>query len=258
MTGLSEQQRAHFNEVAETYRTARTHENHLALKKLIWSEFLCNKPELARPGLSVLDAMCGYGDAWTILSDYAGGAPDYRGLDYSDEVIAWMAARHPKLKVSHGDVTAYVADRQYDLVTVLGGLHHVRHAAGETVVRLAAAIRPGGWFLSLEPTHGNSLFASVRRAIYRRNALFDEETERDFSTDELRAVFENSGLELEDIMYPGLLSYVLYYNPDAFPPLNLGGAKAVRRIFAAERPLLRSPFARALSFATLSLWRKPL
>jgi hypothetical protein len=59
-------------------------------------------------------------------------------------------------------------------------------------------------------------------------------------------------------MYPGLAAYVLYYNPDAFPALNFGGPETVRRLFALERPFLRSAAARTLSFATLSLWRKPL
>ena len=57
--------------------------------------------------------------------------------------------------------------------------------------------------------------------------------------------------------WPGLASYVLYYNPDAFPSLNLGGERAVRTAFALDRPFFRTPIGRFFSFATLSLWRRP-
>jgi SAM-dependent methyltransferase len=257
MTSLNEQQRAHFNSIADRYRSARSGDNHLELKRLMWSDFLSDKTDLKRPGISVLDAMCGYADAHGILCEHLGANIDYTGLDYSDEVIAQVRRERPGLNVLHADVTAYAASRTYDLVVVFGGLHHVHHAAADTVTRLAAAIRPGGWFLSLEPTHGNRLFGAVRNAIYRRNTLFDERTERDFSVEELRAVFEGAGLELVDVTYPGLLAYVLYYNPDAFPRLNVGGPRAVRFFHSIDRRLMRTGLGRWLSFATLSLWQKP-
>ena len=257
MTSLLERQRVHFNSIADRYRLARLGNNHLALKRLLWSEFLRDKADLKRPGLSVLDAMCGYADAYAILREHLSSEIDYSGFDYSDEVVALVRRENPGLRIAHADVTRFSPDRTYDLVIVLGGLHHVRHAAADTVKRLTAAIRPGGWFISLEPTHGNELFGALRKAIYRHNALFDSATEQDFAVRELRAMFEGAGLDLIDVMYPGLLSYVLYYNPDAFPLLNIGGARTVRFLFSIERPLMRSGVGRVLSFATLSLWRRP-
>jgi hypothetical protein len=126
------------------------------------------------------------------------------------------------------------------------------------VVRnLAPGLRPGGLFINLEPTHGNPVTKAVRDRIYRRNALFDERTERAFGVGELYAMFRGAGLELVEAQHPGLLSYVLYYNPDAFPNLNLGGERCVRAAFALDRPFLRTFVGRRLSFATLTLWRKP-
>src|SRR5690242_8659242 len=40
MTSLVEQQREHFNRIADTYYSARQHLNHRTLKDLIWSTFL--------------------------------------------------------------------------------------------------------------------------------------------------------------------------------------------------------------------------
>ncbi len=122
---------------------------------------------------------------------------------------------------------------------------------------LAASLRPGGLLINLEPTHGNPLARMVRERIYRRNQLFDAETERAFSVEELDAMFVSAGLELAYRTYPGLLGYVLYYNPDAFPGLNLAGTRAVNMLFALERPLMATRIGRWLSFATLAVWRSP-
>lgn len=257
MTGLVERQREHFNSIAGRYRAARAGGNHVVLKELIWSEFLRDKLQLRQPGMRVLDAMCGYADANGMLRRQLGVDFAYSGFDYSDDVVARVRRDDPDLDVWQADATGFRADRSYDLVVLIGGLHHVHHAAARTLSNLVSAIRPGGHFLSFEPTHGNPVSGAIRDAVYRRNPLFDAETEHGFAVGELMAMFERAGLVNVDVFYPGLVAYILYYNPDAFPKLNVGGPRAVRRLFSVERPFLRSVMARALSFATMSLWRKP-
>ena len=115
---------------------------------------------------------------------------------------------------------------------------------------------PGGHFISLEPTHNNALLRAIRTRIYRKNALFDAGTERGFEFDDLSNCFHRNGFALEDQIYAGLSSYVLYYNPDAFPSLNIGGAGMVRFLFGLDSLCFRNWIGRAFSFATLSLWRK--
>ena len=257
MTDAVERQKLHFDRIAADYHRARQHQNHRLLKRLIWSDFLAGRRELLdRPNLRVLEAMCGFADGEAILAALLPWPFDYSGFDYSDAVVDRMKSLAPGLKLFRQDVTSFVPDRTYDLVMCLGGLHHVPHAAETAVRNLANALEPGGLLISIEPTAGNPLFARLREAIYRRNPLFDAETERGFTVPELRALFEGAGLRCEDICYPGLLSYVLYYNPDAFPALNRGGPWLVRKLYAAERPFHRTNLARWLSFATLSLWRK--
>lgn len=257
MTDKVARQTAHFDSVAETYRTSRQHRNHRALKDLMWREFFRGKDGLRTNGLVVLEPMCGFADGREILATHLGGEIDYSGFDYSGAVIESLKRSHPDIAVTRQDVTRFETDRQYDIVILLGGLHHVPHAAADVVGRLARALKPGGYFISLEPTDGNPLFTMVRRWIYRRNALFDEETERSFTLAEYYGLFDKAGLRHIDSFYPGLLAYVLYYNPDAFPWLNIGGRGLVRAIWGLERPFRRGAIGRRLSFATLGLWQRP-
>ena len=250
-------QAAHFDSVAETYRTARQHLNHRTIRHLIWSEFLRDKDGLRRPGCAVLEPMCGFAAGREILTDHLGIDFDYRGFDYSAAVVASLRASHPDIAVSHQDVTRFEADAEYDIVILIGGLHHVPDQAEQVVMRLGRALKPGGYFVSFEPTNGNPVFTKAREWIYRRNSLFDEETERAFPVRAYYGLFERAGLRHVDSFYPGLLAYVLYYNPDAFPLLNVGGPGLVRALWRLERPLRRSAVGRVLSFATLGLWQRP-
>ena len=252
-----ERQQAHFDGIAEDYFAARRNTNHLLLKELMWRDFLGGRNELRREGLRVLEAMCGFADGKDIVEGALGVKVHYAGFDYSNAVVAKLRATRPELDIRQADVTSYVAHETYDLVVLLGGLHHVHHAAAEAVKRVSRAVEPGGYLLNLEPTNGNPLFRRVRERIYRRNALFDAATERAFEVTELFGLFEAAGLRRVDAAWPGLLSYVLYYNPDAFPRLNLGGSWAVRLAFALDRPFFRTAFGRIMSFATLSLWQRP-
>jgi SAM-dependent methyltransferase len=253
-------QKAHFDSIAERYSESRQHANHLQLKHLIWTHFFAGARAAGfDPGdkIDVLEAMCGFADGKDILETHLKTKITYSGFDYSSAVVDKLDVERPDIRVWQQDVTQFSSDKQFDIVIVLGGLHHVPHAAADVTARLATAIRPGGYFINLEPTHGNPVFQAARERIYSRNPYFDEQTERAFVVKELFGFFEVAGLEKVHVTWPGLRSYVLYYNPDAFPSLNLGSQRMVRSLFALEKPFLQTRIARALSFATLSLWRRP-
>lgn len=250
----------HFNSIADRYHEARQGQNHLLLKHLMWSAFFRRLPQLNGRPLDVLEPMCGYADGLDLLREHLG--PDsvrsYRGFDYSDRVIETLRQERPGLDVWCADATAFDPEPDSaDLIILLGGLHHVPDHAEGVVRRLAPALRRGGHFINLEPTYGNPLTRLVREGIYRRNDLFDEETERSFPVSRLRRMFTDAGLRPLEAQYPGLLAYVLYYNPDAFPLLNRGGPRAVRLAWSLDRPFLRNPLGRAASFATLAAWQRP-
>jgi SAM-dependent methyltransferase len=253
-----ERQRVHFEAVSDAYFHARQRETHLLLKRLLWDHAL--RPHgglLAGPRPRVLEPMCGYGEGRRILEARYGPVFAYTGFDYSAPLVARAQERYPDAEIFHGDVTTFESAPAFDVVILIGGLHHVYARAADVLRRLAGALRPGGHLVNLEPTHDNPLFRRVRERVYRRNALFDDQTERGFALPELNALFRGAGLERVDQLYPGLLAYVLYYNPDAFPALDRGGPGLVRALFRMEAPLYRTALARRLSFATLTVLRRP-
>ena len=106
----------------------------------------------------------------------------------------------------------------------------------------------------MEPTHDNFVFRKIRERIYNKNSLFDQETEQAFELKKLNSLFIDNGFKIKDQIYPGLLSYVLFYNPDAFPLLNIGKKGLVKFLFRLDSIFFRNYLGRKFSFATLSMF----
>lgn len=251
-----QQQREHFEAVSDRYFSARQHENHLLLKKLLWDYFLAGKQSILFEGADVLEAMCGYSEGKSILESRFAQRFNYSGFDYSRPLVDKARERFPGARIFVADATRFDEAESCDLIILIGGLHHVYRHTDDVLGRLYRALRPGGHFINFEPTQNNFIFRRIRQRIYERNTLFDADTEQAYELSELNAAYERAGFTIDDQIYPGLLSYVLFYNPDAFPRLNLGGARFVRTAFAIDRPLFRTGPGRYFSFATLSLLAK--
>jgi SAM-dependent methyltransferase len=257
MDKLVEQQREHFNSISDRYFEARQRKTHILLKDLIWKDALSKLGRFWDGEITILEPMCGYAEGLDIICKHIQGKISYTGFDYSDEIVSYLNQNRPELRVFHGDVTKIAFDTgQYDIIILIGGLHHVPRHASEVVRRLAKSLRKQGLFISFEPTHGNLLAKYVRERIYTKNQIFDHQTERDFSVNDLESMFMSAGLKKDRIMYPGLLAYILYYNPYAFPSLSKGGPAVVKSLYALDRLLMTNWLGRMLSFATLSIWRR--
>jgi SAM-dependent methyltransferase len=255
---LLERQREHFNSIADRYHEGRQTPNHLYLKHRMWTDVFSDLSDFKDRRIEVLEPMCGFCDGFDIVSKYLSSNISYKGFDYSDSAVETSRRERPGLEIWQADATKYrPPENSCDLIILIGGLHHTPLDAPDIVANLAPALRSGGIFVNFEPTHGNPVFEKVRDGIYRRNSLFDQQTERAFPVTKLVGMFEHAGLRLRKILYPGLLSYVLYYNPDAFPFLNVGGRGLVAATYAFDKLIYRSKIGRALSFATLSVWTKP-
>ncbi len=258
MTSAIERQRTHFNAIAQRYEAGREEANHRRIKSLIWRAALDCLAPLRGRRVRMLEPMCGYGEGLGIVREHTDLDIDYAGFDYSDVIVDELSRSFSGGRIWQADVTRYQPEAAaYDLIFLAGGLHHVPDSAAQVVRTLASGLAPGGMFVNFEPTYGNPIFNAVRERIYRTNDIFDEVTERAFAVRDLRTMFVAAGLEEVRTFYPGLLAYVLYYNPYAFPLLNKGGVRLVEAVFAIDRLLMNNPVGRWLSFATVSIWRKP-
>ena len=250
-----ERQREHFDKIASRYYSGRQKRNHIRFKENMWVYYFKDKAFL-KSKRRVLEAMCGYAEGKTILEKYLGSKMDYTGFDYSLELINKVKKYSPEIHVIHSDITRFEASNKFDLIILLGGLHHVPGHVQAAITNLHSVMERGGYFINFEPTHNNMIYKIIRDKIYKSNSLFDEQTEDAFKLDILNKYFIDNGFQMVDQIYPGLLSYILYYNPDAFPYLNIGGVKMVDAIFNIEKWAYSTRFAKLLSFATLTLWKK--
>ncbi|WP_062053041.1 class I SAM-dependent methyltransferase [Aquimarina longa] len=254
MANPIEQQREHFENISEKYYNARKSTNHLYLKELMWSFFFKNKSQLKNKKLSVLEPMCGYSEGKSILERNIGVLGSYEGFDYSSVLIEKVKQTNENLNVYVQDVSTFKSEKKFDIIIIIGGLHHVPSMCDAVVKNLKNNLSPDGAFIVLEPTHNNIIFRKIRERIYNKNTLFDQETEKAFRLKELNDLFLDNGYNLVDQMYPGLLSYILFYNPDAFPFLNIGGKGLVKLFFKIDSFFFRNYIGKKLSFATLSMF----
>jgi len=222
----------------------------------MWDVFLKDIPFPSAEKLKVLEAMCGCADFYGILREHLGDDFTFDAFDYSESMAAFAKKKNPGINVWSQDVTTFCASESYHIICIIGGLHHVHRHVDKVLRNIRRSLLPGGLFINLEPTHNNPLFALIRQVIYWKNKIFDAGTERGFTTAELNTLARSHGLRLVRQLYPGLLAYILWYNPDAFPMLNKGSMRFAETLIRTEGKIWSNWLVRFFSFATLSCYRK--
>ena len=200
--------------------------------------------------------MCGYGEGKKIIQKFVSKNIIYEGFDYCNALIDKIRKKNPHINIYKQDVTSFIPDKTYDVIILIGGLHHVPDYAEAVCKNLSKGLKKGGLFINFEPTNNNFAIKIIRDLIYKKNQLFDDKTERAFSLNELNGFYAAAGLHIEKQYYPGLIAYVLWYNPDAFPALNIGNEEIVNRIFNIEKKAYSNKIGRILSFCTFTILRK--
>lgn len=249
-------QAEHFSQISSEYYSARQNKNHLFFKRLLFGYMLQDVQLDKNKQMLVLEPMCGYGEGEKIVRQYLTDNILYEGFDYDDLLIERVKSQNPDTNIYKQDVTRFCADKKYDIIILIGGLHHVPEFAAQVCSNLSAALKKGGIFLNFEPTNNNLIVGLSRKIIYKRNHIFDEKTERAFSLKELNRLFLENGFKIKKQFFPGLLAYILYYNPDAFPGLNLGTKKTVKKIFNIEKANYKNWIGRWFSFCTFTILTK--
>lgn len=254
MDNKVERQIEYFDSVAEKYFNARLSENYVEFYRLLYDEVFQHMPSYKRgKKIEVLEVMCGSGNGKKLVEEHYENEVEYTGFDYSQEMIRLTKERIPEINIYRQDVTTFVADKKYDIVILLAGLHHVPDYIDAILVQLKKSLKTDGVFLNFEPTYNNFIMEKISKSIYRRNDLFDEVTERRLGLEELNKAYKSAGFSIEYQIYFGLLGYVLWCNPDAFPKLNIGKKSLVKKLFSIEKKLYGSWLAKKISFTTISI-----
>lgn len=245
-------QREHFNSIAQEYFESRRGGKQVVLHDLLYRALFKNI-KIEKEKLLVLEPMCGFGEGKSIIENFFENEIIYEGFDYSEEIVKCAKQLDNEMNVYVQDVTTFHSDKRYDIIVLIGGLHHVPDYAQEVLKNMAPLLCEGGLFINVEPTYNNFIVGRVCKSIYKKNSLFDEKTERRFSLKELNGMYQKAGLNIKRQIYPGLLAYLLWYNPDAFPKLNKGSIAWVRRIFKLDSMFMNNFIGKFLSVATFSV-----
>jgi SAM-dependent methyltransferase len=116
----------------------------------VWERFVAEVVR-AHPGARVLDVGCGPADVLLFLPE----GVHYEGIDTSRDYIEGAARRHGVRGMFRvAQVQGETPTEPYDLVLVLGLLHHLDDAVAVEVLRAAAALAPNGRVLSLDGCRG--------------------------------------------------------------------------------------------------------
>lgn len=121
---------------------------------------------------------------------------------------------------------------------------------------MAEMLVDGGYFVNIEPTYNNIIFKYLSSCIYKNNVNFNEKTERRFGLEELNHIYISCNLKIKRQIYPGLMAYLLWNNPNVFPLLNRGNKALVKAAFHVDRLFMHNFIGKRLSVATYSVLEK--
>lgn len=166
---LIQEQKEHFENIAGLYCEARKDKKHLIVKDVIFNylfDFLNKK--VKEENVSSLDAMCGNAECYDIIKDKANFNFSYGAFDYSENMVKEAQKIHPDVHIFWGDITSLNLTDRYDMVFLIGGLHHVYNSKEIAVKNISVLLNEGGFFVNFEPTHNNFLLRKVREYVYKK------------------------------------------------------------------------------------------
>jgi SAM-dependent methyltransferase len=243
-----ERQAAHYDAIAADYEVHYSDQWSQRYRKTFINERMTRGIEL--DGARVLDAMCGSGQCADYLLTKGARVT---GLDVSREVIDRFLREHPDCEaVARSIFSSGFDDEHFDVVTVVGGLHHVHPDVDRAVTEIHRILRPGGYLCFAEP-HVGSLPDLARRLWYRFDPLF-EANEAGIDLPALQRA-NASRFEFVRTTYTGGLAYLLVYNSMVFRvPLGL------KRLYSPLLLFLEGPAqrlqGRRTSCMVVCQWRK--
>ncbi len=170
--GSEDLQEIHYNEIAEEYAshygdpTAKVYRDRFIYNRMFGG--------LDLKKLKVLDAMCGMGTTSEYLLRH--GA-DVTALDISDELLKICNKVVPGAKTVKASVLNMpFPDESFDVISIVGGLHHLHPKVEDGVSELFRVLKSGGILVCLEPPK-ESIFDRLRQFWYRFDRYFEDNEE---------------------------------------------------------------------------------
>ncbi len=201
-------------------------------------------------GKNVLEAMCGGGQLTEILLDKGAKVV---GLDISPAQTLNFRRRHKNANVICASMlNSGIKDESFDIVIVVGGLHHLPPQTSDGLREIHRILKKGGYLCFMEP-HSESLADNFRNFWYKHDSLFAE-NEAAINVGNLHGEFADS-FEFKSELFLGNLAYLFVLNSLIFRlPLGLKRVYSSSFIFA-ER-ILNQVLSKSLSCFVVAQWRK--
>ena len=140
----------------------------------------------------------------------------------------------------------------FDVVIVVGGLHHVHPNVDDAVLHIWKLLKPGGYLCFSEP-HTGSLIDHARRLWYRRDPMF-EANEAAVDIAALHRATEGK-FDVVQEKYFGNIAHTLVLNS-----MILRAPRWLKRIYARPAMWLEAPLnlilGRRLSCSVSCQWQK--
>jgi SAM-dependent methyltransferase len=201
-------------------------------------------------GRRVLEAMCGSGHSTGFLLERGALVT---GLDVSAQAMELFRAKWPQCEAVVESILApTLPPESFDVVVVVGGLHHVHPHVDEAIAQISRLLKPGGHFCFSEP-HSGSIVNVLRRAWYVRDSMF-ESNEAAIDVSALRRAAE-AAFEVKREWYFGNVAHTLVLNS-----MVLRTPRWLKRLYSRPamtvEKLLNPVLGRRLSCSVACQWQK--
>jgi SAM-dependent methyltransferase len=247
---LSRRQGLHYDQLIDRYEAHTADDLTVRYRRRFIDEPLLAGIDLQ--GRDVLEAMSGSGHSTSLLLERGANVT---GLDVSHQAMALFRLKWPQCRaVVAGILEHRLEAESFDVVLVVGGLHHVHPNVADAVQEIWRLLKPGGFFVFSEP-HKGSVVDLFRRWWYRRDPLF-EENEAAVDVDHLALCFEGRFVSVGE-RYFGNVAHTLVLNS-----MVLRAPTWLKRIYGptaiALESILNRFLGRRLSCSVSCQWKKVL